>query len=146
MKVKEKKIDIVLEWVEKDPKFSVQLEEQFHRMNSEVKAYLFHSVEDTLNKTEKEFFVFVLQVLWYCLEDYIENGLVLQNFQDIEEENWKIAESHKTLEAKFDAFFVNYKEEDLLAFVEDLLGDEEISIPGKEIIFVLSKSLIDQII
>ena len=45
-----------------------------------------------------------------------------------------------------DAFFKNYSEEDLLAFVEDILvedDDQELTTVGKEIILICSKSLID---
>ena len=47
---------------------------------------------------------------------------------------------------RLDAFFKNYSEEDLLAFVEDILvedEDQELTTVGKEIILICSKSLID---
>ena len=72
----------------------------------------------------------------------------IESFQKCEESNWEIFNESKTkiFREPLDTFFENYIEEDLLAFIEDMLtleDNDEITTIGIVPMFVASKSLID---
>ena len=76
--------------------------------------------------------------------DTIELGTI----QSVDEENWTEVDQHKFKEMNeiADHFFAGFIQEDLLAFVEDaLMEDEEYEISkiGRNVIFVSMKSFID---
>jgi len=119
--------------------FSTEQSEYWHYINSDsfkgfteeedqllffVSSVIFHSVKHN-NKSSQEFDI--------------------ENFQKIEESNWSLREKNKSWPDAKDAFFETYREEDLLAFVEDMLAEEErtISDVAEEIIFITAKSYID---
>jgi hypothetical protein len=65
-----------------------------------------------------------------------------------EEKNWELLESitAKRFRDRLDVFFKDNKQTDLLAFVEDMLLDEEdelLTKEGREPMFVILKSIID---
>jgi hypothetical protein len=65
-----------------------------------------------------------------------------------EEDNWALLEpvKSKRFSDKADVFFKNYPQEDLLAFVEDMLTDDEnteVTKEGREPMFVALKTIID---
>lgn len=73
------------------------------------------------------------------------NGKALE---EAEEKNWATfnASSSKNFTKILDTFFEDYPQEDLLALVEDSIQPDEgtvITTVGKEIIFVVCKSIID---
>ena len=65
----------------------------------------------------------------------------------IEDQNWGVMDKQRgDFSAKLNVFFDNYQEEDLLAFVEDMLVDDEttdITPVGREVIFIKLKTVID---
>ncbi len=68
--------------------------------------------------------------------------------EEAEEKNWEVFHDPqmKSFSNVLDKYFENYQQEDLLALVEDSIQDDEnsdISQPGKEMIFVAAKSIID---
>lgn len=82
-----------------------------------------------------------------------ENGVALPTdeetdiLEEIEDKNWTIFEATKgKFREKVSVFFEGYEEEDLLAFVEDMVtGDEEeaLSSVARDIIFIKGKTIID---
>lgn len=71
--------------------------------------------------------------------------------EELEEKNWTMMENtvNKNFKDRLNVFFESYPQEDLLAFVEDSLeSDEDITVspPGRELIFVSCKTLIDALI
>ena len=76
----------------------------------------------------------------------------IEDFDANDEINWGQRDKSTSFEKSKDILFEDYEEEDLLAFIEDLITndenedeneDEEISDVGKEIIFLNAKSYID---
>ena len=68
--------------------------------------------------------------------------------EEAEENNWEVFHDPqmKTFSNVLDKYFECYHQEDLLALVEDSIQDDEnsdMSQPGKEMIFVAAKSIID---
>lgn len=74
----------------------------------------------------------------FSLEDYAEN----------EDNNWRTTEKNSNWEETVNFFFRDYPEEDLLAFVEDMLSEidgSEKNTASTEVIFIVAKSYIDTV-
>ncbi|NJL73773.1 MAG: hypothetical protein HC892_00790 [Saprospiraceae bacterium] len=74
--------------------------------------------------------------------------LTEENLGEAEELNWELIENTNTRDFRkqLDVFFEHYPQEDLLAFVEDSLVDDDefnVTAEGREIILVGLKTLID---
>ena len=115
-----------------------------------VLAYLFSENFELLTQKEREYMMFLALVIWNASENaqpeiaQVEQKLL----EDLEERNWE--KLQKVVSRKFneriDVFFKNYPQEDLLAFVEDALvqdEDSEITNEGRDYIFIALKTIID---
>ena len=115
-----------------------------------VTAYIFSENFDLFTQAEKEYFLFLVLVIFKSfkkeesdLRQITENELGKQ-----EEANWELLGdvTSKKFRERMDVFFKNYIQEDLLAFVEDSLMEEEeemVTKVGREPMFVALKSIID---
>lgn len=105
----------------------------------------------SLNGEEKNLLLFCFLVLFQSIPKELRADFNFEEFEEAEEKNWTLFEDNQKLswDEKTNLAFKDYKQEDLLAFVEDLLVDDEseevqdISIIGKEFIFITAKSYID---
>jgi hypothetical protein len=117
-----------------------------------VLAYLFSENFNLLSQKEREYMMFLALVIWKACEnaqpeiDQVSEKLL----EDLEEINWE--KFHKVVSRKFneriDIFFKNYPQEDLLAFVEDGLvqdEDSEVTNEGRDYIFIALKTIIDSL-
>jgi len=144
--IKEEQIDAqVLAMQEPDfeDEFVEAAEEYWHYLNSES----FQGLSDK----EHELLFFLNSVVYNVVEaaEGCSIDFAMALFQDREEDNWAVREEHKNWESAADAFFEGHGEEDLLAFVEDMLNSEEsedLTEIGKEVLFITTKSYIDLII
>jgi len=111
--------------------------------------YLNSDVFTSLNGDEKKILFFCCEVIYNAtfLSTATQPEIDLDLFFAKEENNWSKREDFKNWSDAVDFFFDNYHEEDLLAFIEDILSDDEekLSEIAKEIIFITSKSLIETI-
>lgn len=115
-----------------------------------ILSFLLSNGFDVLEETEKSLLFYIAMVIYYSVKDEGEElDLVeLEVIQRIDEENWTVVDQNKyrNLKEIADHFFVDYPQEDLLAFVEDALTEDEeydISNIGRNVIFVSMKTLID---
>jgi len=117
-----------------------------------ILAYLFSENFKLLTQQEREYMMFLALVVWKASEaNQPEIDQVTENtLEDLEEKNWE--KFHKVISRKFnekiDIFFKNYPQEDLLAFVEDGLvqdEDSEITNEGRDYIFIALKTIIDSL-
>lgn len=118
--------------------------------------YLKSDTFSSLSASEKKILFFCFEVIFYSFEN-AHNKIPefdIDDYLEAEEENWHVREEHSNWAKTVDSFFKNYSEEDLLAFLEDTLvedddnkddGDNEISEIAKEFIFISGKSYIDAI-
>ena len=113
-------------------------------------AYLFSENLNLLTQQEREYMMFLALVIWKASYDvHPELDPIGQHLiEEREENNWDVLNSCKSriFKERIDSFFVDYPQEDLLAFVEDSLihdEDSEITKEGKEYIFVALKTIID---
>lgn len=114
-------------------------------------AFLLSENFDLLTQSEKDYMLFLALVVWESVQAIHpeQEFIAPEDVEKIEEENWeKLSENQaKGFRDKLDVFFENTTQEDLLAFVEDaLVQDEEddmISQEGRDYVFVTLKTIID---
>ena len=113
-------------------------------------AYLASDNFDVLNDGERRVMFFCCEVIFHayknCHGEYPELDMAV--FYINEESNWTMREEASSWETCKDEFFKASDEEDMLAFVEDVLVDDEdenMTDIGKEFIFILCKSYIDTV-
>lgn len=111
-------------------------------------SYIKSEIAPSLLEDELQLFLFCISVIYNAVKvsssDPIEFDI--EEFENYDELNWGARDKSITFEKSKDLLFKNYQEEDLLAFVEDLLIDDDesqLTDVGKEIIFLNAKSYID---
>ena len=114
--------------------------------------YLFSESFDALYQEEREYILFLAVVIYhsYKAKHPKISALTEETLGASEEINWEIMNSvsAKRFRDRLDVFFENYQQEDLLAFIEDALADDEdgqsiVSPESREPIFIALKSMID---
>ncbi len=109
--------------------------------------YLGTEIIPNLTEYENHVLSFCISVIYNVVSEH--NTTVefdIEEYQNSEEKNWSARDNHSKLEESINLFFDGYKEEDLLAFVEDMIAEDDptmMSIAGREIIFITCKSYID---
>ena len=105
-----------------------------------------------LTQEEQELMLYILLVLVKSVEKAKGTlpPLSSETLENAEEHNWERLEAvtAKHFHDRMDIFFDNYAQEDLLAFVEDNLVEDDDSLvtkEGREPMFVALKSVIDVI-
>jgi hypothetical protein len=114
-------------------------------------GYLFSEEFDAFTQDEKEYLLMLSTIIWTAVKE--ANGEVEAvseaALSEAEEENWNRLEgvTAKRFSERMDVFFQDYAQEDLLAFVEDALADDEedpiVTKEAREAIFVTLKTVID---
>jgi hypothetical protein len=148
--VSEEHIDQVLEELGEDPVRQQEALDSLRTAQPVVLSYLFTENFSAFLKQEKEYLLYLLLVIW---ESVNKSGATLSTVDEemlsqAEEANWDLLQQvdSKRFRDRLDVFFKETKQEDLLAFVEDSLLDEEdgfVSKEGREPMFVILKSIID---
>ncbi|MEZ4986221.1 MAG: hypothetical protein R2795_14475 [Saprospiraceae bacterium] len=133
----EKAFEHTLEWMNKEQPILL--------------AFLFSDNFEVFTEREREFLLFLTTVIWksvfkvYGAQEPIDEDMLA----DAEEHNWELLQSTQAhhLRDRLTVFFEEHpEEEELLAFVEDaILDDEEspVTAEGREPLFVSLKSIID---
>lgn len=129
--------------------------EQLREEQPVVLAYLFNDELKVFTQAEKEYLLYLVLVLWKSIEGANPGEIpaVSANaFTEKEEKNWALLQEQKkrSFREKLDVFFEQYAQEDLLAFVEDALVEDEeedaeaiVTNEGREAIFVILRTIID---
>ncbi len=143
MIITEKDIEQIVVAIESEKfedKFSEAEPHYWHYLNSETFT--------SLTEEEHQLLFFINSVIYHACKEELDDDYEfdIEDYQAFEEQNWGIRESTKSWEETVNTFFKDYEEEDLLAFVEDMLADDEnesMTQVGKEVIFISCKSYID---
>lgn len=113
-------------------------------------AYLFTENFEAFSQPERDFTLYLLIVLWKSIERVNGRAPAIgeEELMEAEEKNWSLLQTVQAnrFHERLDVFFTDYPQEDLLAFVEDALSDEEdewVTKEGREAVFVTLKSIID---
>lgn len=101
-----------------------------------------------LTEKERQMMFFVHSTIYHTCKKQMEEMLAfdIEEFQHHEDQNWALREEVANVTEAIDQYFDGFVEEDLLAFVEDMLvidEESEITELGKEVIFITAKSYID---
>lgn len=147
--ITEKQIEVNLEKVNQfdDINLDPFIEEQ-----SEFLSYIKSEIAPSLLEEELKLFLFCISVIYNSIREENDNNELtfeIEEFETNDELNWGQRDKSTSFEKSKDLLFENYTEEDLLAFVEDLIADDEdeqLSDVGKEIIFLNAKSYIDTLV
>ncbi len=121
-----------------------------------VFAYLFSDSFDLSTQDEKEYLLYMVMVAWHSIVKV--HGSLQQaeefNIGEAEEVNWMLINNARatTFRDRLTVLFEDSKQEDLLAFAEDMLTDLEtteeaeiVTKEGRELLFVAFKSIVDAI-
>ena len=152
--VPEKVIDEVAEGLGSS---DAALEETLNALQSHQPALLPFLLEEenasVFSESERGFMIYLLAVVWKsCLEaNGPQETIHPDTLSEAEEQNWELLEAvqAKRFRERLDVFFSGTPQEDLLAFLEDCLTEDEeegespVSKEGREPIFVLLKSVVD---
>jgi hypothetical protein len=126
------------------------LENNFATEENEYWNYLNSESFRGLSEEEHQLLFFVNSVIYLVVQAHPQYTLPydIEALQEAEEACWALREELGNWEKTKDELFKDYEQEDLLAFVEDLLAEDEeesLSDIGKEVIFITSKCYMDLI-
>lgn len=148
--ISESDIEQTLTWLEADPQQFEQAIDQLKEEQPQILAYLFSAAFDILTQNEKDLLLYLTIVIFLTYKQAREKLPIIDQdkIEETEEHNYTLFELTKAIEFRdrLDIFFENYPQEDLLAFVEDALTDEEeeqISKTGRAPMFIALKTIID---
>lgn len=123
----------------------------FEKAQPILLSYLFSEEFEVFTADEKEFMLMLSTIIYTAVKE--ENGdipLIDETaIADAEEANWAKLEdlSSKRFNERLDVFFQDYEQEDLLAFVEDALAEDEedpiVTKEAREPMFVTLKTVVD---
>jgi hypothetical protein len=152
--VSEKIIDAVIEELEDLPDEQYeQRMEAFAEAQPMLFAWLFSDNFELLNEDEKGYLQYLALIAWLSITKVNGPGEPVSEEQigEAEEKNYQVLEAStaKKFRDRLNPFFENTPQEDLLAFAEDaVLEDEDdpeslVTKEGREPIFVAIKTLVD---
>jgi hypothetical protein len=152
--VSEKIIDSVIEALENLPDEQYeQRMEAFAEAQPVLVAWLFSDNFDLLNEDEKGYLHYLALIAWLAIVEV--NGPVEAVSEEqiglAEEKNYEVLEhsAAKKFRDRLNPFFENTPQEDLLAFAEDAVLEDEgdpdalVTKEGREPIFVALKTMVD---
>jgi hypothetical protein len=150
--IDEKTIDLAIDAIsDSDERYDAALE-SIESQQAELMAYIFGEDEATFSDEEKDFLLYLLLIIWEAIRLKVSPiaPVTAAALAEAEEATWESMEANvgKKFRERLDEFFEETKQEDLLAFIEDaLLDDEEspVSKEGREPMFVMLKAVIDTI-
>jgi spore cortex formation protein SpoVR/YcgB (stage V sporulation) len=150
MQITEQAIDHLIETMDTSPEGINQFWRNFESSIPELTYYILNVDQSILTEAEYGQMVFAAMVVieaFQSVEGEANFKEASEKISKIEDQNWSVLDTQKgDFREKLNIFFKDYPEEDLLAFVEDILIDDEASgmTPvGREVIFIKLKSVID---
>ena len=150
MQITEQVIDHLIETMDTSPEGINQFWSQFELSVPELTHYILSVDRSILTETEYGQMVFAAMVIvgtYQNSKHEVKATEIGEEISKVEDQNWSVLDEQKgEFREKLNVFFKDYPEEDLLAFVEDMLiGDDNTDMTpvGREVIFVKLKSVID---
>jgi hypothetical protein len=154
--INEAAIDAVLEKVDTIQEDFEQYFEDFAEKQPVIIGFLDKENTSILSDDERDYMEYLVLVVYQAIEKSYKNipEITEEQLGVAEEKNWEIMEAAKapTFNDKLDAFFEDYPQEDLLAFIEDSLTEDAedpdanmdfLTDDAREPMFVVLKSIID---
>ncbi|MCB9047860.1 MAG: hypothetical protein H6556_00415 [Lewinellaceae bacterium] len=116
-------------------------------------SYFFTENFQVFTQDEKEYLFYLMLVIWKAISLSGESvpAVTEQQLSQAEDDNWAQVQGirAKGFHERLNVFFDNYPQEDLLAFVEDALAEDEeeedgpVTQEGREALFISLKTAID---
>lgn len=114
-------------------------------------SYLLSENFKLLTQEERGYLLYLALVIWQSTQTAQPTALQIETelIESKEEANWEILNATKArrFRERLDGFFDNTPQEDLLAFIEDALMEEEednfVTKEGKELLFIGLKTVVD---
>jgi len=115
-------------------------------------GYCFSENFQAFTPQEQEYLLFLALVIWKAVHDTAGDQPTVEEeaISKAEDRNWELFMANKTRDfrARLDPFFDDYHQEDLLAFIEDALAEEEgeeevVTVEGRAALFVSLKTIAD---
>lgn len=147
--IPEESIDKSIAYLEEDESNYDQALLTFTHSQPGITNYLLSEDFESLTEYEKELMLYMCIIIYQALKSVYPElpQLSADEIENAEEVNWGKLENvtAKKFKDRLDVFFHETPQEDLLAFLEDVLIEEEedITKEGREPIFVALKSVID---
>ncbi len=129
MIIAEKTIQTILEQLETETSYQMRLLEQFETKYEDFLAYLGQEILSILNEKEGDLLLFILSVLEEAFQRHnpTTDLFELNQYFDTEERMWTVYEEQLKLpfRDRITPYFESIDEEEALAFIEDLLTEDE---------------------
>jgi len=114
-------------------------------------SYLLSENFKLLTQDEQAYLLYLALVIWQSTQIIQRTAFPIETdlIESKEEANWVLLHSSKArrFKERLDGFFDNTTQEDLLAFIEDALMEEEednfVTKEGKELLFIGLKTVVD---
>lgn len=153
--VSEKVIDAVGEALDNDGAYEKAIEEMAEQQPAIVAMALSEDFQ-VFTEEERDFFLYLSLIMWVSVCKVGKPQIATpEALEAAEEQNWAILEqsSGATFHDRLDPFFENPVQEDLLAFLEDAVSEEEdedeegiVTKEGREAMFISLKSVMDVLV
>lgn len=152
--VSEKIIDAVGDALDKDGAYEKAIEEMADQQPAIVALALSEDFQ-VFSEEERDFFLYLSLIMWKAACKVGTPPMATpEAIEAAEELNWAMLEqsSGATFHDRLDPFFDNPPQEDLLAFIEDAVSEDEedgdtiVTKEGREAMFVSLKSVMDVLI
>ncbi len=150
--ISEDTLDQIVERFDDSDQAYVQAVEQMESEQPVLLGYLFTDEFEAYTQDEKEYLLMLTTIIFTAIRDTNAGALppvTVQALSAAEEQNWAKLEgiSAKSFNERMDIFFEDYIQEELLAFVEDALADDDedpiVTKEAREPLFVTLKTIID---
>lgn len=150
MKFKATQIDAVIDKEAEKDDDGMALLNQLSADQPAVTAYLAQENFNLLTLEEHDYLIFLFSVIHSLYKHRFPAMKQVSQplIEGCEEANWDVmnASTARKFHDRLDPFFEEFEEEDLLAFVEDAISDDEIGLvsqEGREPMFIALKTIID---
>lgn len=152
--VSEKVIDAIGDALDKEDAYEKAIEEMANEQPAIVALALSEDFQ-VFSEEERDFFLYLALIMWKAACKVGKPAIATpEDIEAAEERNWAILEqsSGTTFHDRLDPFFDNPLQEDLLAFIEDAVSEDEdgeegiVTKEGREAMFVSLKSVMDVLV
>lgn len=152
--VSEKTIDETIDFFQSDEALYDQTILEFNKEQPGIRNYLLSEEFDSLSSDEKEVLLYMNIIVYNAIKKNHPTipAVTVDELENCEEQNWELLDNitEKRFSDRLTVFFEKSTQEDLLAFFEDALVEEEeeykfITKEGREPMFIALKSVVDAI-
>lgn len=150
--VSEDIIDDIADELDLNEEAWLEVLEDFGKAQPAVLAYIFSEDLELLTTEEREYAIYLTIVMWRAIIETIEDELppvTAEAISEAEEKNWELLETStaRRFRERLDVFFEGFEQEDLLAYIEDALTDDDenpiVTKEGREPMFIALKTIVD---